>query len=243
MTNYSTGFDQPGDTTSQGLGFGTAMLLFLTLTVIALACFLATYLTNTATVMRLQQAGFIVWSGSSIWADLLQIPLPWISSGSSVWYHIDPGGKLSFAFTTLPQLRAGASATLFLIGGLLCLNATVRRKKLQQKNKSVGVAFAILLCILGIAAAFPTAPGGFCISLNQNTISTGLQPGDPVIPFSVSRGFTEHTHFGRRSSTSYVDATDDNGQQFDIITLGSQSQAIALATALNNFLASHGLEI
>jgi len=240
MSDVSSDF---GSTPSVGLG--NAMLLSLTLTVVTLACGLATFVTNTHAVDRLREAGYVAWSGASVWADI-QLPSPSVSAGSSVWYRILPGGKLAFAFTTLPQLRAGAAAASFFIGGMLALSAVAGAGSLK-KNKTVGIGFGLFLCLAGIAAAFPSAPDGFCIDLTQGTITTGLQPGAPVTAFNVSDGFYERTHYsyGRHhhSSTAYLEAMDANGQEIDIIALGSESQVYQLADTLNNFINSQGVQI
>jgi hypothetical protein len=216
------------------------VLLVLVAVVGAAACGLAAYVTNTGTIARLQQAGFVAWSGSSIWADLQQVPWPGVSPGSSVWYQIQPGGRLSFAFTTMPLLRACGAAGVFLIGGGLCVSAVGRRVFVPPNVKNGAVYLGVFLCIAGVGAAFPSAASGFQIDASQYTITTGLQPGAPVAAFSRLYVFTPVAYGGLHTRTYHVEASSLHGPSIDLVALNYESEASALSMVLEAFVDGGG---
>ncbi len=225
------------------LSSGNTILFAITVGAFAIACGLCAYTTNTAMVLKLQQAGFVTWSGSSVWADVLKFPWPNTAPGSSVWYYLLPGKKVNFSFMTLPLLRAVFCALVFSVGGMLCLLVAIRWFKTTPVNKIIVLVLATPFFALSITAALPANPDEFTIDLSQDTITTSFQPDMPLIPFQISGGFYRNTLITGKTSRSYVEAIDTSGHRFDLIALGTRWQANALIDALNSFIASQGNQI
>jgi hypothetical protein len=244
MKGEETGLSDYASGTRPVISASNAALVFLTTTVLALACFLAAYVTGTREIASLQQAGFVWWPDSTIWADVLGLPSPGVSPGSSVWYRFTPGARLEFAFACLPMLRACVSGLAVFCGGMAGMLAAIRWRNERYSHKEILCLGAAIAIIAGMAEALPQTPDGFTFDLHQNIITNAvLKPGNQA-PLANLSNIATYIHHGRHSSgTIDVYANYADGHTFGLVSLNLWNQGHDLQQLLLTFLTSDGKQL
>lgn len=221
-------------------GIGNALLLLLTVVVVASAFALAGYAVGMRQAGALRQLGFTVWPGSSFWADVVLNPLN--APGSSVWCRFTPGAGLDFAFIYAPDLRAAASGL-----AMLCFGLLIMVTMLGWRHNPLRVPCLLLSWVflgLGVVPLLPVQPASFGADAKAAVLRDAvLTPGDILALASVT-GFGEAAVAPRWGiGQGYMlYATTETGGRFILGVLNNEGQAVALAGALQQFTSTKGQE-
>jgi len=227
--------------TAPRLAASTVILLSITVSVLATACFLATYVVVGQEVTNLEVEGFLVWSGSSAWADLA-LPMPWISPGENILYHFEPTSRLTVAFSDLPIMRASMAGLLMFSGGHAGLTAAMRwyTLKLHERyglNLVCGIGM-----LAGIALVFPDPPHQFVVDLRTQTIGSVFLTDGTSIPLNSVRGIGDFADDSQDLWAIHLYAATPAGP-IDLVQLHDDGQSRALAGVLMKFIESKGGQI
>jgi hypothetical protein len=227
--------------TAPRLGASTVVLLSITVSVLATACFLATYVVVGREVTNLELEGFLVWSGSSAWADVA-LPMPWISPGENILYHFEPTSRLTIAFADLPIMRASMAGLLMFGGGHAGVTAAMRWHTLKLHERYGLNLVCVIGMLAGVALVFPDPPHQFAVDLRTQTIGSIFLTDSTEIPLNSIMGIGDFADGSQDVWAVHLYAATPAGP-IDLAQLHDDGQAHALAALLMTFIQSKGGQI
>jgi hypothetical protein len=228
-----------------GVSTGNFVLMVFTAIALAAACGLAAYVEGVAFEGRLREAGFLPWSGSSLWDDLIELPLFGNWPSENIFYNYQPGRSLSYVFMYLPALRGLGAGVAMLAAGLAAAQAAWRWPYLALQTRQGLVIASLVGAGVAGAAVIPGSGHRVTLDLSQGTLrsSASLFSHDIQLSNVDHFGQSWHLHHGYGNTYDNVYVDFKQGGFADLVFLNNVTTGRQLADELQAFFTSQGGEL